>query len=110
MLIIKIDPFDAETFQTRVAGRAHIVRAPINSEKGAVRRAHIPKFRGEKNLVTALRDRAADELFVLADAIHVGRVEEGDAAIERVVDRRNRLGLVATGVEVRHAHAAKPDR
>ena len=45
----------------------------------------------------------------LPDAVHVGGVEEGDAAIERVVDGRDRFLLAAAAVELAHAHAAEAD-
>ena len=41
------------------------------------------------------RDRAADQLLVRERAVHVRGVEEGDAEIERAMDRRDRLGVGA---------------
>ena len=72
--------------------------------------AHVAELGGEDDLVAAAGDRPADQLLVGERAVHVGGVEEGDAELERAVDRRDRLGLVAGAVELRHAHAAEAER
>ena len=55
------------------------------------------------------RDRPADQLLVGERAVDVGGVEERDAELERAVDRRDRLVVVARAVELGHAHAAEAD-
>ena len=45
----------------------------------------------------------------MAKAIHVGGVEEGNAAIERLVNDRYALVVVAGAVNAGKRHAAKPD-
>jgi hypothetical protein len=45
----------------------------------------------------------------MAHAIEVAGVEEGDAGIERGVDRRDALLPVGRAVHARHAHAAEAD-
>ena len=47
---------------------------------------------------------------VRARAVHVGRVEEVHAELERAVDRRDRLRLVGGAVELGHPHAAEAER
>ena len=46
---------------------------------------------GEHDLVAAACDRPADELLVRVRAVHVGRVEQRHADVERAVDDRDRL-------------------
>ena len=69
----------------------------------------VAELRREHDLVAAALDRLADERLVLAGlrAVDVGGVEEGDAELERPVDRRDRLGLVRLAVPGRHPHAAE---
>ena len=45
---------------------------------------------------------AAQQFFVFVGAVHVGRVEEGEAQLQGA----GALGIVRTAVEVGHAHAA----
>ena len=53
--------------------------------------------------------RFADQHLVVAHAVEIAGVEEGDAGIESGVDRGDALAAVGRAVHVRHAHAAKPD-
>ena len=61
------------------------------------------------SLTTAL-DRPADQFFVGVRAIHVGRVEQSDASVQRMVDGGDRFGIVAAAIELAHAHAAEAKR
>ena len=63
------------------------------------------------DLVAAALERSADELFVGVRSVDLGGVDEGDAEVERPVDRADRLGVVAAGAGVggRHAHRPEPD-
>jgi hypothetical protein len=51
----------------------------------------------------------AHEPFVAADAVHVGGVPEGDAAVDRVVEQVDGLRILARAVELGHPHAAESD-
>ena len=108
VLVVEVDRLDAEPLQRAVAAGADVLRPAVDAEEGALRVAHVPELRREDDLVAPLPDRAADELLVLPGAVHVGGVEERDAEVERAVDRGDRLGVVAPGVELRHPHAAEP--
>ncbi len=55
----------------------------------------------------AMTDGAADKLLVGADAIHIGRVEQGDAAIKREIDCRQRFCFVTGLVKFVHPDAAE---
>src|SRR5207244_10809643 len=45
----------------------------------------------------------------VAQAVHVGRVEEVDAFVERVMDRRDRLFVIRVAVDARHRHEPEAD-
>ena len=101
---------DAEALAaTRRRPRAR-TRAAVDAEELAVLAAHVAELRREHDLVAAVGDRLADELLVRERAVHVGRVEEGDAELERAVDRRDRLASSAVAVELGHPHAAESER
>src|SRR5207249_8726437 len=76
---------------------------------GAVLADDVPELRREDHLVAAVGDRASDELFVLPElgAVDVRRIEEGEAQVERPVDRGDRLLVVDLAVPGRHPHAAE---
>src|ERR1035438_1373422 len=65
--IVKIDPVDSEALQARVAGRANVVGASVDSgDRTAM--AHKAELGGEEDLVALLFaetvEPAADQLFV----------------------------------------------
>ena len=71
---------------------AHVVRRPADAEERAVRRrARCRTSSRARRVAPALRIARPDELLVVEGAVHVGGVEEGDAEVERAVDRRDRL-------------------
>ena len=110
MLVIEVDDLDPEPLQARLAGRPHVIRPPAHAPEAAVLAADVAELGGEEHPVAAVGDGPADQLLVAADAVHVGGVEEVDAALDRLVDRRDRFGFVAGAVEFGHAHAAEADR
>lgn len=61
-------------------------------------------------VVAPAADGAADEFLVLERPVRVGRVQEGDAEIERAMNGGDRLLLVGRAIELAHAHAAETDR
>src|SRR5690606_38314851 len=67
------------------------------------------ELRREHDGVPPVSNRAADELLVAADAIHIGRIEQRDTEIERAMNHIDRLPIVRGAVEIAHAHAAEPD-
>jgi hypothetical protein len=51
----------------------------------------LPNFVAITTVVATARDRAADEPLVRERPVHVGRVQQRHAEVERAVDRRDRL-------------------
>ena len=108
VLVIEIDVVDVQPTERRLDGRAHVFRASVDAA-GSVLPDEVRELRGEDHFVAAVGDRPADELLVLAEprSVHVGGIEEGDAEVERAVNRRDRLVLVCLAVPGRHSHTAE---
>ena len=107
MLVVKVDRVNAEPLERRVAGRVDVLGLAVSAEPRAVGCADVAELRREHDLVAPARYRLADELLVRADAVHVCRIEERHADLERSVDRRDRLSLIRGTVELGHPHAAE---
>ena len=108
VLVIQVDHLDAQALQALLAAFPHIVRLAIHAEEGAVRPAHIAELRGDHALLALAPDGSAHEFLIGTHAIHVRRVEEGDAEVERAVDGGDGFRIVASRIEIRHAHATEP--
>ena len=50
----------------------------------------------------------ADQHLVMAHAVEIAGVEQGDAALQRGVDGGDALAAVDGAIHARHAHAAQP--
>src|SRR5208283_2630318 len=61
----------------------------------------------DDDLVAILAQRLADQLLVVADAVHIGGVEESDPELDRALQRRGGLVVVARTVKLRHPHASE---
>jgi hypothetical protein len=109
VLVVEIDHLHLEPPQARVAGLAHVIGLSADAEARPVGSAHIAELGGEHHLVAPVGDGAAHQLLVMADAVHVGGVEEGHAELDGAVDRGDGLALVAAAIELRHAHAAEAE-
>ena len=110
VLVVEIDVVDAQAAERSVARLMHVLGIAAHAQPLAVRPPHVAELGGEHHLVAATSDGATHELLVRERAVHVGRVEEVHAQLERSLDRRDRLRLVALAVELGHAHAAESER
>ena len=110
VLVVKVDVRHAEPLERRIARLVHVLRPPVDPEPGPVRAAHVAELRSEHDAVTLTFDSAPHKLFVRVRAVYVGGIEEGDAELEGAVNRGDRFGVVATRVEVGHAHAPEAER
>jgi hypothetical protein len=54
-----------------------------------------------------LPNLVADHFLVAPDAVHVGSVEEGGTAVDRVMNRGDGFGVIRLAIELGHAHAAE---
>ena len=74
VLIIKIDHINAEPLEALLAGTDDVVGAALGDL--ALASAEIAEFGRQHHLAAAGLDGLADQLLVMAEAVHVGRVEE----------------------------------
>ena len=81
-------------------------RTPRNSPLGP---RTLPNLVARKTWSRRSRIARPTSSSLRADAVHVGGIEEVHAAVDRMVDRRDRLLLAARAVELAHAHAAQAD-
>ena len=95
MLVIKIDRGNAEALQAGLACGFHIIGAAIDADERAVGLAHAAEFRGDDDFVATPLNGFADELFVAAAAIDIGRVEKGDAEIDGPAQGSDGLRVMA---------------
>jgi hypothetical protein len=74
-------------------------------------RAHLDAELGrDHHLITDGSERVPDQLLVRLGPVGLGRVEEGDAALDRRPDQRDHLLPVGDwAVGVAHTHAAEPE-
>src|SRR5258705_7692633 len=106
MLIIEIDMIDAETFQRRIASGANVFRTAVDRALAALKDL-IAEFGRDDHPVAMLRERFADQLFVVPGAIDVRGVEEVDAELDCALEGRGGFAIVAWPVELRHPHASE---
>ena len=76
---------------------------------GQVLRCPAARLGREHDLVAAAGDRAPDQLLVAALAVGLGGVDQGDAAVERAVDRPHALVVLGGAVVAGEAHRAEAD-
>jgi len=109
VLIEEIDVVRAEPRERSLRDRADVPGAAIGA--GPARFAEVAELGRDDDLVAHRLKRLADDLLVGVRTVGLGRIEEGDAEIVRLSQKRDRVGLLhhlAIG-EVQ-AHAAEADR
>jgi hypothetical protein len=89
VLVEEIDPVGAQAPQSFVRDLPNAFGTAVET----VRRHTIlePEFRGDDDLVANRFERLANDLFVDSRTVCLGRIEEGDAAILRRADQRDRV-------------------
>ncbi len=103
MLVVKVDRFDAETLQTRLARLHHIFRATVGDLAAAA--AEIAEFCRQHDAAAPSGNGLADERFVVAVPIGIRGVEQRNAPIQRLMDECDALVVVARAVSARKRHA-----
>jgi hypothetical protein len=110
VLVVEVDHVDAEPLEAALAGLANVVRRAVDAANHRLGRiADDAELGREHHLARRPFDRLPTSSSLVVRPVHVGGVEERAAEIERAVDRRDRLTLVARAVELGHAHAAEAD-
>src|SRR5204863_6907203 len=94
-LVVQIDRFHAETLEAGVAGVANVLRLAIDAEEATrFRIAHVSEFRGEDHLLAPIANGPANELLVVADAVHVGGVEKVHADLDGAMNCPDRFRFI----------------
>lgn len=110
VLVVEVDDVDPEAAEAGLARLPHVLRTAVYAEEGAVGGPLVAELRGDHDFVAAVSQRPAQQLLVVADAVHVGGVEEVDAHVQGPMDHLGGAGVLRRAVEVAHAHAAQADR
>ena len=106
VLIEEVDVVDPEPRQRAVTRFAHMLRPAVGALDPPLRVDGEAELGGEDDIVAASLDGAPDQPFVLERPVDLGRVEEGDAELDRPVDGCDRLRLIGDAVGPAHTHAA----
>ncbi|KWA38865.1 hypothetical protein WL27_15990 [Burkholderia multivorans] len=108
---VEIDVVGTEPLQRIGDEVADRDRPRIVAGEAAGRIAQRAELHADQHLLArAAAQRIADQHFVVAHPVEIAGVEQRDPVIERGVQRRDAFVAVGRAVEIRHAHAAEPDR
>ncbi len=108
VLVVEVDGLHPQPLQAGLAGGDHIIGAAVDAE-AAARRADIAELGGEHRLgPVAVLQGPAQQFFVGPRAVHVGRVQEVGAGVQRLAQGGDRLVVIDRPVEIGHGHAAEP--
>jgi hypothetical protein len=69
--------------------------------------AHVAELRREDDRIPSIPEGPSDENLVGMRPIHVGGIEKRDAEIESALDRPDRFLIIASRIELGHAHASE---
>ncbi len=113
VLVVDVDPVGAQAAQGALDGQPDVLGRAVESPLVAGGVADGAELGGDDGLVaaTGLGQRAPEQLLVRVGAVHLGRVEEGDAAVQGAEDRARAVDVVLTGSRVEGAdpHQAEAD-
>ena len=109
VLVIQINDINSQPQQAAIAGGLDVLGVAAHTDELALGIAHIAKLGCEKYFSPAAFDGLADELFILAAAIHVSGIQKVESEIEGAVDGDSGFNVVLRSVKVRHPHAAEAE-
>ena len=107
---VEVDPVRAEALQAVGAGGLDGGRPGIEADEAAVGSALRAELHLQEDLAPPAGQGFPDQKLVVAHAVEVAGVEDGDAGVEGRVDCCDALGPVRRPIDVRHPHAAEADR
>ena len=112
--VVQVDALHPQALQRCIAGLADVGGRVVDAPLVAAGLAHDAELGGHRDLRALaggeFTQKAAQQGFVVAKPIGVGRVEVVHAQAVRHVQRGQRLCIVGLPVELAHAHAAQPQR
>jgi hypothetical protein len=109
VLIEQIDIVGLKASQAALDGRLDVLRLAVDAAVvHAGDRVDIPaEFGGNLNLRAERPERFADHLLIDEGAVRFRRVEEVDAALDRLTDKRDHLGPIPKQARFAVAHASE---
>ena len=108
VLVKEVDPVGAQALQRGLGDRPDVFGAAVDALRRVA--AEEPELGGDHDFIAERGDGLAEQLLVGALAIGFGRVEKGDATLERAANQREAGLLVGRGaVAVAQAHAAETE-
>jgi hypothetical protein len=84
-------------------------RPGVNPGPASVGSTQSAKFDGEQSFVPAVFKRAANEHFVVPQAIEIARIQQRDAVIEGSMNGSDACAVIGGPVHAGHTHAAETD-
>src|SRR5580700_10771131 len=111
MLVVEVDRRNLQPVEALFARFSDVLGTPVYAALiGIAGIAHDPEFRRDDYLVSPLLNRSSDELFVAAHTVDVCGIEQGDAAIDCMMNRGDGFLLIRIAIKLGHAHAAETQR
>ena len=108
--LIEIDIIGAEPAQRIAEKILDRLRPRVVADDLAVGAAQRAAFDHDEGAIAlAAFERVADQHFVVAHAVEIAGVDEGDAGLERRMDGGDGFGVFRRSVNARHAHAAESE-
>ena len=111
MLVEEVDVVDAEACETAIAGAPDVRGRGVEADAGP--REAKAEFRRDDELLALVPDRTTEKPLVRMRPIDLGGVEEGDAEVDRAVDRRDAFrfgrGAVVDQAGADHRHASQAE-
>ena len=110
VLVEEIDGLDLEPFERALDDLLDVLRPAVEAPLLPIRIEFEAELGRDHDLFAHRREGFAQEFFVRVWPVGLGRVEEGDAALEGRPNEGDHLLLVrGWAVAEAHAHAAEPD-
>jgi hypothetical protein len=107
---VDVDVVGAEAVERVGEEALHGGGTAVDAQPGAGWVAQRAELDADRHRVSvAVLQCLGDQQLVAARAVEIARVDQGDAGIDRGVDRGDALALVGGAIEVGHAHGAEAD-
>src|SRR5882672_7533103 len=110
MQVVEIDEIDPKSTQAAFAGLPNVVRLAVHTAEAGIRGiAHDAELCRQSDLVPAAANGLTNQNLIRVGTVCIRRVQKSHAEIDRALNGRGRLLVIAPAVKVRHAHAAEAE-
>src|SRR5918995_639541 len=108
VLVVEVYALHAEPLERGLARPPDVLGPAVDTDPAPVLAPLVAELGGQDHLVAPVHDSFAHQFLVGERAVHVRRVEEGNAELYGALDRGYRLLFVPRAVELAHPHAPEP--